>query len=612
MAVRSDENKRSPLRAWVRALERTAPIERDPTLTLPVLIGRLAERFGDAPALLSPGSALSYRALAGAMNRYAHWGIARGLGRGDSACLVMSNCPEYLAIWLGLSGLGVTVALINTHLRGELLAHSINLSAVRCVIADAALAQAVCEVRTLLPRDLECWVSTPTAGSASPGPPAQHENSAIADLPQLDSAVAAFPDTPPAASQFRAPTLSDRALCIYTSGTTGRPKAANVSHHRIMQWSHWFAGLMDVQPQDRMYDCLPLYHAVGGVVATGAMLVGGATVVLRERFSARHFWPDVVAERCTLFQYVGELCRYLVNGPPQSEETAHQLRLACGNGLRREVWLDFQRRFRIPQILEYYAATEGNFSLYNCEGRPGAIGRIPPFLAHRVAVALVRCDPATDEPARDPTGRCIRCAPGESGEAIAEIRPGSDTTRFEGYTDAESSRRKVLHDVFASGDAWYRSGDLMRQDAQGFFYFVDRMGDTFRWKGENVSTSEVEGALMRCPGVSDAVVYGVALPHAEGRAGMAALVVEAGFSLSEFHRAVTETLPAYARPALVRIVPSIDLTGTFRVRKQQLAREGYDPARLGDAPYVLDTTAAAYVPLDAAMYRRLQAGELRL
>jgi fatty-acyl-CoA synthase len=608
MAAPSDENKRMPLRAWVRALERCAPIGREPTLTLPVLIARLAERFGDAPALVSPAAALSYRALAAAMNRYAHWGLARGLTGGDSVCLAMSNCPDYLAIWLGLSGLGVTVGLVNTHLRGELLARAINVVAPRCVIADAPLASAVLAVRTALPRDLECWVSTPARGGGRDPP----DLSGLSGLPRLDLAAASFPESPPGAAQFRAPTLADRALCIYTSGTTGEPKAANVSHSRIMQWSHWFAGLMDVQPQDRMYDCLPLYHSVGGVVATGATLVGGGAVILRERFSARHFWQDIVAERCTLFQYIGELCRYLVNDAPPGEESGHRLRLACGSGLRREVWLEFQRRFHIPQILEYYAATEANFSLYNCEGQPGAIGRIPPFLPQRTQVALVRSDPTTAEPSRDASGRCIRCVPGESGEALGEIRPASEATRFEGYTDAEGSRRKVLHDVFAPGDAWYRSGDLMRQDPQGFFYFVDRLGDTFRFKGENVSTVEVEDVLARCPGVSDVAVYGVSVPATEGRVGMTTLVIDAAFSLSDLCRAMAQALPSYARPRFVRIAPAIERTGTFRLRKQQLAREGYDPARVNDALYVLDPTADAYVPLDATIYRQLQAAEWRL
>ncbi|HEV3182630.1 MAG TPA: long-chain-acyl-CoA synthetase [Steroidobacteraceae bacterium] len=596
MAAPSDENKRSPLKAWVRALERTAAIERERSVTLPVLIGRLAERFGDAPALLSTDAALSYRALAAACHRYARWGLARGLGPGDTVCLVMASCPDYMAIWLGLSGIGATVALINTNLRGELLAHSLNLVAPRYVIAGASLGEAVRAVRPLLAPGVECWLSGAGGG----------------DFPRLDEAIAELPGEALRAGEVRAPSLADRALCIYTSGTTGLPKAANVSHFRLMQWSHWFAGLIDVQPADRMYDCLPLYHSVGGVVATGATLVGGGAVVLRERFSASGFWQDVVAERCTLFQYIGELCRYLLASPPQAEESRHALRLACGNGLRADVWREFQQRFRIPQILEYYAATEGNFSLYNCEGRAGAIGRIPPFLAHRLPVALVKFDLETQAPARDPDGRCVRCAPHEAGEALGQILSENGATRFEGYTDDAASAQKTLRDVFAPGDTWYRTGDLMRQDEQGFFYFVDRVGDTFRWKGENVSTTEVAGVIAACPGVADAAVYGVSVSGTEGRAGMAALVVAPDFDLGELRRALMKRLPDYARPLFIRFVRALELTGTFKLRKQELALEGYDPARVRDALYMDDATRNAYVPLDAELYARVQAGKLRL
>jgi len=598
MTARGDENKRSPLKAWVRALERTAVIERDRTLTLPALLARLADRFGDAPALVGADSVLSYRALAAAGNRYARWGLARGLGAGDVVCLVMANCPDYMAIWLGLSGIGVTVALINTNLKGELLAHSLNLVAPRYVIAGASLSEAVSEVRARLTGGVECRVSGP--------------GTAAADLPRLDPEIESLSGDPLEEAAARRPTLDDRALCIYTSGTTGLPKAANVSHFRLMQWSHWFAGLIDVHPEDRMYNCLPMYHSVGGVVATGATLVGGGAVVIRERFSASGFWRDVVAERCTLFQYIGELCRYLLNSPHQGDETRHTLRLACGNGLRGDVWPEFQQRFRIPEILEYYAATEGNFSLYNCEGRVGAIGRIPPFLSHRVPVALVRFDIEAGVPARDAQGRCERCAVGEVGEAIGQILAAAGATRFEGYTDAAASGKKILRDVFSPGDAWYRTGDLMRQDEQGFFYFVDRVGDTFRWKGENVSTTEVAGVIGGCPGISDVAVFGVSVPGADGRAGMAALVVEPGFELSALRQSLAERLPAYARPVFLRIVPAIELTGTFKLRKQELALEGYDPRRVADALYVDDAARGAYVPLDEALYQRLCSGQLRL
>ena len=597
MAAHRDENKRSALKTWVRALERTAAIERNRALTLPALIGRLGERFGDAPALLSVDAQLSYRELAAACHRYARWGLARGLSRADTVCLVMANCPDYMAIWLGLSAIGATVALINTNLRAALLAHALNLVAPRAIIVDASLSEAIGAVRPLLHPAVECWLS----GAAHAG------------LPRLDEELAKLPGEPLRVSELAAPpTLEDRALCIYTSGTTGVPKAANVSHYRLMQWSHWFAGLIDVQPEDRMYDCLPMYHSVGGVVATGATLVGGGAVVLRERFSASNFWQDVVAERCTLFQYIGELCRYLLAHPPQQEESQHALRVACGNGLRAEVWREFQQRFRIPQILEYYAATEGNFSLYNCEGRPGAIGRVPPFLAHRLPVAVVKFDPDVEAPLRDASGRCVRCAPNQPGEAIAQILDMHGSTRFEGYTDDIASSKKILRDVFAPGDAWYRSGDLMRQDEQGFFYFVDRVGDTFRWKGENVSTAEVAGVITGCSGVVDAAVYGVTVPGTDGRAGMAALVTGEGFDLAALRRALQERLPAYARPLFLRIVAAIELTGTFKLRKHELALEGYDPTRIRDAVYIDDRERNEYVPLDARLHEQLHAGLLRL
>ncbi|HVH84486.1 MAG TPA: long-chain-acyl-CoA synthetase, partial [Steroidobacteraceae bacterium] len=590
------ESMRSPLKAWVRALERTAAIGRDPTLTLPVVIGRLADRLGDSPALLAPESRLSYRALAEGANRFARWGLAQRLARGDVICLLTKNCPEYLAIWLGLSRIGVTVALINTNLTGELLRHSIDIAHPRHVIVGASLGSVVVGARARLDAGVVCW----SYGDGSLG------------LPRLDLEVEGLPGTPLGAAECPLPTLAERALYIYTSGTTGLPKAANVSHLRLMQWSHWFAGLADIRESDRLFNCLPMYHSVGGVVATGAALVAGGAVVVRERFSVSSFWRDVIAERCTLFQYIGELCRYLLNAPSETREATHELRLACGNGLRGEVWEPFQRRFRIPHILEYYASTEGNFSLYNCEGRVGAIGRIPPFLAHRIPVAIVKHDLDTGAPARDVQGRCIPCASGEAGEAIGQILDTDGGTRFEGYADSEASGKKVLRNVFAGGDTWYRTGDLMRRDEQGFFYFVDRVGDTFRWKGENVSTTEVAAAISGCQGVAEVAVYGVAVPKADGRAGMAALVVGADFDLAELRRTVATVLPAYARPVFVRVAAALEITGTFKLRTQELARQGYDPGQVSDALYLDDAARGEYVRLDATLYRRIVTGAQRV
>jgi len=302
-----------------------------------------------------------------------------------------------------------------------------------------------------------------------------------------------------------------------------------------------------------------------------------------------------------------------VNSPPCPAETQHRLRLCCGNGLRGDVWPAFQERFKIPHILEFYASTEGNVSLYNIQGRPGAIGHVPAFLAHRFPVAIVRCDPETGVLLRDENGLCLRAPRGEPGEALGRIADATTPGRpFEGYTNEKASTAKIARDVLASGDAWYRTGDLMRQDRAGFYYFVDRLGDNYRWKGENIATEEVADALRTCPGVTEAVVYGVAVPGAEGRAGMAALTITSDFDLATFRAHIESRLPDYARPIFLRIGTDIAATATFKPAKALLASNGYDPRVVAGALFVEDRTTRAFVPLDQERYGQIQRGELRL
>jgi fatty-acyl-CoA synthase len=409
-------------------------------------------------------------------------------------------------------------------------------------------------------------------------------------------------------------TIEDRALYIYTSGTTGMPKAANINHYRVLLASGAFAGVMDTKSSDRMYDCLPMYHTTGGVVATGALLLNGGSVVLKEKFSAREFWDDVVRYECTLFQYIGELCRYLVNSPPGANETRHRIRLACGNGLRPDLWAAFKTRFRIPLILEFYGATEGNVNIFNFEGKEGAVGRVPWFVAHRFPIAVVRFDVEKQEPVRDANGLCIRCAPNEPGEVIGLIlndasRPGN---RFEGYAASAQNENKILRNVFKTGDAWFRTGDLMRQDEEGYFYFVDRIGDTFRWKGENVSTTEVAEAINGFPGIKDANVYGVAVAGREGRAGMAAIVCSGPCDLPALHAHLVANLPEYARPVFLRIQGEIDVTATFKQRKVDLVKEGFNPATVRDPLYFNDPQARAFVRLDPVLHQWIEKGQVRV
>jgi fatty-acyl-CoA synthase len=588
-------NDQSASKTWLRALEATAPIAANPHRILPSVIEAMAETRGDAQALLSTAKCLTYGALAACANRTARWALHHGLAKGDTVCLMMPSRPEYMAIWLGLTSVGIVVSLLNTQLRGPSLAHCIDIAAPQHVIVTDDLIEELHSAIIQLASRPKIWSYGVEFGCS-------------------DRAAERFSGERLTPSERRAVTIADRALLIYTSGTTGLPKAANVSHRRLLEWSFWFAGLMNTGPDDRMYDCLPMYHSVGGIVATGAVLVRGGSVLIREKFSAHQFWNDVTDWDCTLVQYIGELCRYLVNAPENPRERAHRIRMCCGNGLRADVWEKFQKRFAIPRILEFYASTEGNVSLYNVEGKVGAIGRVPSFLTHRFPLALVKFDAATGEPARDQRGFCSRCATNEVGEAIGRIRSDSAQLggEFEGYTSINDSERKILRDVFALDDAWYRTGDLMRRDAGGFFYFIDRIGDTFRWKGENVATSEVAAAITAFPGIREANVYGVRVPGTEGAAGMAAVVIDGPLDFKAFRTHLARRLPSYARPLFVRITERIEATATFKHTKAELVRQGYDPAATSDTIYFDNPAQQAFAQLDDAQYARIQAGEVRL
>jgi fatty-acyl-CoA synthase len=589
------------LRAGLRTLRRTAPIVRNPRRVFPTIVDELADAHGDKPALISARETLSYRGLAERSRRYLRWALQEGIAKGDVVALLMPNRPEYLAIWLGLTRAGATVALLNTSLTGSSLAHCIDIVAARHVIVAAECLGAIESTAGFVKAAPKVWLH------GDPGPHAGGH-------PRIDLAVAALDGGPLAAAEQIDLTIEDKALFIYTSGTTGMPKAANINHYRLMLAACGFCGVMDTRADDRMYDCLPMHHTAGGVVAIGAALVAGGSVFIREKFSARDFWDEVVTYECTMFQYIGELCRYLVEAPPHPRERAHRLRLAIGNGLRPEVWPRFAARFAIPRILEFYAATEGNVNLFNFDGRPGAVGRVPWFLKRRFPIAIVRFDMHGQKPIRNADGLCERAAPGEVGEAVGQILtdPASANMRFEGYADTAHNAPKILRDVFTKGDAWFRSGDLMREDAGGYFYFVDRIGDTFRWKGENVSTMEVAEIVGSFPGIREANVYGAEVAGREGRAGMAAIVCMPGLDLAALHAYVAGRLPDYARPLFLRVCETIEVTATFKQKKIGLAREGFDPEGIADEMFFDDPRKQAYVRLDGELYRAIVSGEVRV
>jgi fatty-acyl-CoA synthase len=577
-----------------RTLKRVKSIASDSPNLICDDLQEAVDQWRDRSAITFEGRTLSYGELDAMANRFAHWGKGQNLRRGQTVALFMPNRLEYFAVWYGLSKIGVVTALINNQLSGLALAHCLNISAAACVIVDAETSPVFEAAKTLLEKPLPQWILGPAHGGQR-------------DLVQALKSCSQLPPDKVVREDIRA---RDTALLIFTSGTTGLPKAARITHVRAQLYMRGFAGSTGAKSSDRIYVALPLYHATGGLCALGAALLNGGSVFLRRRFSASHFWGEAADEGCTMFVYIGELCRYLVNQPPSEAETRHKIRMAFGNGLRPDIWPVMKQRFHIPEILEFYGSTEGNVSMFNFDGREGAIGRAPKWLRKRFNVRLVQFDVETEEPIRGANGLCVECGPGQIGECIGQIG-GDARSEYSGYVDKAASEKKVLHDVFEKGDRWFATGDLMKCDADGYFYFVDRIGDTFRWKGENVSTNEVAERLLGVAGVKEANVYGVAVEGVEGRAGMAGLVVGPEFDIKAFGDDVARELPPYARPLFVRVLPALETTGTFKTRKMDLIADGYDPGKIKGPLYFHDPKKG-YVKVTKGVFEKISAGLVKL
>ena len=536
-------------------------------------------------------------------NRVANWALEQGLSRGEVVALLMENRPEYIATWLGLSRVGVVTALLNTNLTGDRLAHCIREANTAHCIVGSELAAGLASALPSLESPLAALISDRDEEDAA------EARATLPDATSFDEARERQTDAPVPDSVREGRRGADGIFLIYTSGTTGLPKAARLSHSKAVLMGVGASSVQRLTPADRVYDCLPLYHSAGGAMAVGAALTSGAALVIARRFSAKRFWSDCVQHDVTCFQYIGELCRYLLNSPAHPDENRHRIRVAIGNGLRPEVWGPFQERFGIGKINEFYGATEGNVALINHDGTVGAVGYMPRFMRQLQGVHIVKFDIDREEVVRGEDGRAIPCDDDEPGELLVKI---TETQRFEGYTNEEATRKKVLKDVFEDGDAYFRSGDLLKVDEDGYFYFVDRIGDTFRWKGENVSTNEVAEVVSVVSGVEEANVYGVEVAGTDGRAGMAALVTTDAFDLDAFGRKVEQELAAYARPLFVRLLPQMEITGTFKHRKVDLVKDGFDPKGVEDPIYYRDPERGGYVPLDALAFDRIAQGEIRV
>lgn len=561
---------------------------REKNLSLAWALQRAAQLYPERPALMDEQRRLGYREFNAWANRLAWAFKAEGVGHGSVVAVMLENRLELLAILAALSKLGAVGALLNTTQRGKLLAHSLNLVEPGFLVVGAELQEAFDEVAEQLhtPDLPRYWVADQDC-LADPG------QAPAGWLEPMRLAIGQAGDNPPDSARVR---MKDPCFLIYTSGTTGLPKASIMSHGK---WIKAYGGFghsgLTLNERDVLYLTLPCYHNNAVTVCWSAALAGGAAIALRRRFSASAFWSDVARYNATCFGYIGELCRYLLNQPEHPAERDNSLRCMIGNGLRPSIWAEFKQRFGIERITEFYASSEGNIGFTNVFNFDNTVGFTP------ATYAIVRYDLENDRPLRSARGFLQKADKGEPGLLISEI---SAKWPFDGYTDPAKSESVILRDVFKKGDAWFNTGDLMRDIGCKHAQFVDRLGDTFRWKGENVSTTEVENVLGAFPGVKDAVVYGVEIPGTNGRCGMAALRLEAGRELDDAALAayLDEQLPAYAAPLFVRLLGEVETTSTFKYKKTDLKQAGYDPARVDGPLYVRLPGSRQFERLDAGLY----------
>ena len=552
----------------------------------------LVKQIPNKTCLIFAKRSFTYTQVDKITNRYARMAARElhDLRPGDTVALSMQNSPEYIFWVLALAKLGVTVALINTGVRGEGLEQSLRSCGATWMLYS----------REMRPQ--------------------------IESLPESAKDLVQFQCTYDFDGTITARELpralrkdirhSDAALHIFTSGTTGLPKAAKISHLRFYGSSLIFSKVLKLLPTDVLYCPLPLYHSSAMVLGFGLCLQNGIPFVFGKKFSTSKFWKICVKNKVTIVQYIGELCRYLSDAPICGEEFNHKVRRSLGNGLQPDVWAKFRRRFRIRKIVEFYSSTEGNVGLINTAGKVGAIGQLSGLIARKHPGKLLRFDYVTGEPYRDSRGRCIECEIGEVGEFVGMINSGDPTQRFDGYSDKEETEKKILRDVFKKGDKCFRSGDLMRKDEDGHVSFVDRIGDTFRWKGENVSTTQVESTI-RSSEVKECAVYGVSLDKYEGKAGCALIKVESTETppLDSIRQALQSNLPKEAWPVFLRFTEGdLPTTETYKYQKQELASQGFGPDNLsqeGDQTFVRINNDN-FVKLTSEIFLEIQEGSARL
>ena len=546
------------------------------------------EKFSERSFLYFENEMWTYGHTNKAANSLARYLVSTGVKHGDRVVLFMENRPSFVIALLALNKIGAIAVLINTSLTGDPLVHCINSSdSVKCIVGAErvdALEDVLDQINITQQEDF-LWA----------------EDTAEFSLPDwaIDLKTQLNLSDDHNLEETNAVKAKDVACYIFTSGTTGVPKAAICPNQKLIAASIniKMAGYR-IDETDCMHNSLPLYHSTGLMLGLCAVIQAGASTFIKRKFSASTFWDEVKQYNTTALVYIGELCRYLANTEPTPAEQNNPLKVMVGNGLRPDVWDIFKDRFGVDRIVEIYGASEGNAPFMNLLNKDKTIGMT------NAQVALIEYDVAEDKIIKNEDGTCKKITAHDPGLLIVFISPNAV---FNGYTDAQATEKKILRDVFEKGDAWFNTGDLIKTVDVGYalgkvhYQFVDRIGDTFRWRSENVSTNEVGEILNRYKDVNMSNVYGVKVPGCEGRAGMAAFSLENAemFNWQEFSNYVENNLPKYARPVFIRIIQEMDTTGTFKLKKNDLRDEAFDLSKVSDKVYCLKPNSSEYVALDS-------------
>jgi citronellyl-CoA synthetase len=549
-----------------------------------------AQRYPDNPAIKFEDTILTYKEFNDMVNQYANYFISLGLKKGDVAKVLIKNRIEFLIVYSANAKIGAISSLINTDLRKKTLLYSLNLTPGKIIIVGEECFDVFNRVKpdvNLSDVNQLCFVHDSGEMELPEG---------FIDLPQI---VKNFPTSNP--NTTTNVELSDVIAYLFTSGTTGLPKAALLTHSRVVGPGFAFGKLIaQFTPDDTIYIPLPFFHGTALMTGWSSVLVNGGALALASKFSVSHFWDDIRKFNATSFNYVGEICRYLMNQPSSDDDSNNPVRVVIGNGLRPEIWVDFKKRFNIPVIGEFYGSSEGNGGFANLLNFDCTCGYS--LGGH----AIVRYDYEEEKIIRSHRGFAKKVRRGEVGLLIFE---STDTSKFRGYTDEKATEAKLIHNVFKKGDVWFNTGDLMRDQGCNHAQFVDRLGDTFRWKGHNVSTSEVEEVLNIVDQITISSVYGVKIPNTDGRAGMAAIVPRSNaneFSFKELVNLLKENLAPYAIPIFLRFKTNLTTTHSFKLKKLKLKREGFNPEIIDDPLFILIAKDLTYIPLTKVIYKRIQ------